>query len=90
MLHAAGSLLRGPDGTVHDLPDRHPVRAASGSVLHDPLRAALRLPAGSGAGLLPPGTDLCGTDLRGSVVADLCGPEHRQLRGSGNFHGNCC
>ena len=47
-LHPQSSILCAADRDVPDVPLREPLRASSGSVLHDPLRAALRLPSGSG------------------------------------------
>src|SRR5258707_203129 len=48
VLHASGTLLCAANGDVSDVPVSNPMCAPSGSMLHDPLRSALRLPPGSG------------------------------------------
>ena len=52
-VHPQGALLRASHRHLSDVPLRDALRSATGSVLHDALRAASRLPPGSGAGLLP-------------------------------------
>ena len=69
-VHASSPVLRAPLRDVHDLQVSVALRSPSGSVLHDPLCAALRLPAGPGAGLLPgPRSDM-------RRPGDVCGAGH--------------
>ena len=74
-LHPQGPLLRAAYGHLPDLSVSDSLRAPSGSMLHDPLCAALRLPAGSRAGLLPATGQLRGPEL---CRADLCRAELRR------------
>jgi len=63
-VHAESSLLRPADRHLHDVPVSDALCPPSGAMLHDAVRAALRLPPGSGSGLHPAGPDVRRPDLR--------------------------
>jgi hypothetical protein len=74
-LHSQSPLLRAAHCILPDLPVSDSLRPPSGSMLHDPLCASLRLPPSPRAGLLPATGQLCGPEL---CRSNMCRAELRR------------
>lgn len=92
-LHSPGSLLRAAHRQLPDVPLSDEVRAAAGSMLHDALRATVRLPPGSSSSLLPlpddvrPGAaDLQCAGRRGGADVRRPGENGRRCKYTGCCH----